>query len=64
MVSITKRLKKNPVNVPANTYINYSVDYNVKKLKFKVGDHIRISKYKNAFARGYTANWFEEVFSF
>ena len=31
-------------------------------LKFKVGDHVRISKYKNIFARGYTPNWSEEIF--
>ena len=30
--------------------------------KFKVGDRVRISKYKNIFAEGYTPNWFEEVF--
>ena len=30
--------------------------------KFKVGDHVRISKYKNIFAKGYTPNWSEEVF--
>ena len=30
--------------------------------KFKVGDHARISKYKNIFAKAYTPNWFEEVF--
>ena len=30
--------------------------------KFKVGDHVRISKYKNIFARGYTPNWSEEIF--
>ena len=30
--------------------------------KFKVGDHVRISKYKNTFAKGYTPNWSEEVF--
>ena len=30
--------------------------------KFKVGDHIRISKYKNIFAKGYTPNWSKEVF--
>ena len=33
-----------------------------KDPKFKVGDHVRISKYKNIFAKGYTPNWFEEVF--
>ena len=30
--------------------------------KFKVGDHVRISKYKNTFAKGYTPNWSEEAF--
>ena len=30
--------------------------------KFKVGDHVRISKYKNTFAKGYAPNWSEEVF--
>ena len=31
-------------------------------IKFKVGDHVRISKYKNIFAKGYTPNWSEDVF--
>ena len=35
---------------------------NEKEPKFKVGDHVRISKYKNIFAKGYTQNWSEEVF--
>ena len=35
---------------------------NGKDSKFKVGDHTRISKYKNSFAEGYTPNWSEEVF--
>ena len=34
----------------------------IKNPKFKVGNHVRISKYKNIFAKGYTPNWFEEVF--
>ena len=33
-----------------------------KEPKFKVGDHVRISKYKNTFPKGYTPNWSEEVF--
>ena len=33
-----------------------------KHPEFKVGDHVRISKYKNIFAKGYTPNWSEEVF--
>ena len=35
---------------------------NVKDPKFKVGDRVRISKYKNIFAKGYAPNWSEEVF--
>ena len=35
----------------------------IKKFtKFKVGDNIRISKYKNIFAKGYFPNWSEELF--
>ena len=33
-----------------------------KDPKFKAGDHVRISKYKNIFAKGYASNWSEEVF--
>ena len=36
--------------------------HQIKNPKFKVGDHVRISKYKNIFAKGYTPNWSEEVF--
>ena len=37
--------------------IEYNVDYNDKDPKFKIGAHVRISKYKNIFAKGHTANW-------
>ena len=37
-------------------------EINDENPKFKVGDHARISKYKNIFAKGYTPNWSEEVF--
>ena len=40
----------------------YNEDFNRKDPKFKVGDHIRISKYKNILAKGYILNWSEEVF--
>ena len=36
---------------------------NKKNPKFKVGDNVRISKYKNIFAKGYTSNWSDEVFA-
>ena len=37
-------------------------DSNVTKPKFNVGDHVRISNYKNNFAKGYSQNWSEEIF--
>ena len=45
-----------------NTYINIRKDVNDKDLKIKVRDHVRISRYKNVFAKGDTPNWSEEVF--
>ena len=45
-----------------NTYINIDKEVNDHDPKFKVGYHVRISKYKNLFAKGYTRNWSEEIF--
>ena len=54
--------KMKPVDVKDNTYINFKEEINDKDPKFKVGYHVRISKYKNIFAKGCTSNWSEEVF--
>ena len=43
-------------------YIDFKKEFNDKDPKFKVGDHVKISKYKNISAKGYTPNWSEEVF--
>ena len=51
-----------PIDVKDNTYIDIDKEFHDKKPKFKVGDHVRISKYKNIFAKGYTPNWSEEIF--
>ena len=51
-----------PIDVTPDSYAEYNEDSNKKDPKFKVGDHVRISKYKNIFAKGYTPNWSEEVF--
>ena len=51
-----------PVNVKWNTYIDPSKDVNSKDPKFKLGGVVRISKYKNVFAKGYTLNCSEEFF--
>ena len=45
-----------------STYIDFEAESKYKATKFKVGDHVRISKYKNIFAKGYTQNWSEEDF--
>ena len=55
-------IKIKPMNVKDNTYIDFKKESNDKNPKFKVGDHVRISKYKNIFAKGYMPNWWEEVF--
>ena len=55
-------IKMKPAYVKDNTYINADKDINNKDPNFKVGDHVRISKYKNIFAKGYMPNWSEEVF--
>ena len=51
-----------PIEVKDNTFIDSIKEVNDKDPKFKVRDHVRISKYKNIFAKGYTRNWSEEVF--
>ena len=43
-------------------HINFKKEINNKDPKFKVGDHVRISKYKNVFAKGHMTNWSEEIF--
>ena len=50
------------INVKHNTYIDSIEAVNDKDPKFQAGDHVRISKYKNIFAKGYTPNWSEEIF--
>ena len=54
--------KMKPVDVKDNTYIDFKKEVNDKDPKFKIGDHVRISKYKNIFAKGYMPNWSEEIF--
>ena len=52
-----------PVYVKDNTYIDFEKEVNNKDPKFKVGDYVRISKYKNIFAKGYMPNQSEENFA-
>ena len=58
-----RAIKMKPIAVKDNTYIDSLNEVNDQDLKFKVGDHVRISKYKNIFAKGYIPNWSEENWS-
>ena len=51
-----RTIKMKPIDVKDNTYINIDKEVNDKDPKFKVGDHVRISKYKNVFAKDYRPN--------
>ena len=51
-----------PIDVTSDCYAKYNEDSNEKDPKFKVGDRVRISKYKNIFAKEYTQNWLKEGF--
>ena len=51
------------MSVTSDSYAEYNEDSNVSKPTFKVGDHVRISKYKKIFAEGCNQNWSEEVFA-
>ena len=57
-----RTIKMKPIDVKDNAYIDSGKELNDNNRKFKVGDHVRISKYKNIFAKGYTPNWSEETF--
>ena len=54
--NIYRTIKMKPVHVKDNTYIDFKKELNDKDPKFRVGDHVIISKYKNIFAKEYTPN--------
>ena len=60
--TVYRTIKMTPIHVTSHSYAEYNEDFNVTKPKFKVGDHVRISKQKNIFAKGYSRNWSENVF--
>ena len=51
-----------PVDGKSNTYIESSKQIDNKDPELEIGDFVRISKYKNIFAKDYALNWSEEVF--
>ena len=60
--TVHRTIKMKPIEVTDDSYAEYNEDSNKKDPKFKVGDHVRISKYKNIVGKGYTPNWSEEMF--
>ena len=57
-----KTIKMKPIDVGDDSFAEYDEETNEKDPKFKVNDHVRISKYKNIFAKGYAYNCSAEIF--
>ena len=60
--AVHRSIKMKLIDVTSDSYAEYYEDSNEKDPKLKVGDHVRISKYKSIFAKGYTSNSSDEVF--
>ena len=60
--TVHRTIKTKPIDLTGDSYVEYNENSNKKDPKFKVGDNVRISKYKNIFAKGYTPNWSEKNF--
>ena len=62
--TVHRTTKMKPIDVTNDSYAEYNEDSNKKDHKFKVGDHVRISKYKNIFVKGYVRNLVRRNFYF
>ena len=60
--TVHKTIKMKPIDVTDDSFVEYNEESHKKDSKFKVSNHVRISKYKNIFAKRYAPNWSEEVF--
>ena len=60
--TVHRTIKMKSIDVTDDSFAEYIEQSNKEDPKFKVGDHVRISKYKNIFAKGYAPNWSEEGF--
>ena len=54
-----KTIKMKPIDIKSDSYAECNVGSNDKNPKLKIGNHVRISKYKNIFAKGHAPNWSE-----
>ena len=59
--TVHRRIKMKPIDVTSDSYAEYNEDSNVTNPKFKVSNHVRITKHKSIFAKGSTQNWSEEI---
>ena len=60
--AVHRTIKMKPTDVTSDSYAEYNADSHKKEPKSKVDAHVRISRYKNIYAKGYNQNWSEEVF--
>ena len=59
-----RTIKVKLIDVNSSAYFDFEVESDDKDAKFVVSDHVRLSRYKNIFAKGYSPNWSVEVFVF
>ena len=57
-----RTIKMKPLDNEDNTYIDFEKEVEDKDPKFKVADYVKVSQYKNIFAKEYMPSWSEEVF--
>ena len=57
-----RAIKMKPIDLKSSTYIDSSKEINDEDPKFKIVDIVRISKFKNIFAKSYVSNWSDEIF--
>lgn len=50
-----------PIDRKSSKHIDFGIENNSKDPKFKISDHVRILRYKNLFAKGYTPNLSEKI---
>ena len=55
--TVHRSIKMKPIDITPDSYTEHNEGSKEKDPKFKVGYHVRISEYKNIFAKGYTQNW-------
>ena len=52
-----RTINMKPIDVKFDSFAEYNEESNEKDPKFKTVDHVRISKYKDIFPKGYALNW-------